>query len=194
VGREIIFMRAKRLGIAIIATVGLMVCISGHAAKDDDAAASDEKKFHELDEYDQKLRRLDYYQKRYPEEIFEFCTQWHGLLSSKLKGCMRRQVKFKISILSEAQNQLGTRSLAQSVYDDCLDYYPVSGVAIISACVRTRLKLSDKLKDEPIEKVIYQNCNSKWRKHGFTAVNNCCIHEGNYYSENGQLRDWHSSF
>lgn len=186
-------MRKKRinakLGIAIIVAMGLTVFDTGQAANDDDAAASDEKKFNQQYDYDQKLRRLDAYEKLYSEEIFEFCINLHGLVSDKLRPCMRTQGKLKNEMLAMAQRQLGERRLAESVYDDCLAYYPGTGVARAVVCVGTRLMLNLKIGDEPVEKAIYQKCDSKWRKHGSKAVNNCCLHEGNYYLRYGELRD-----
>jgi hypothetical protein len=101
---------------------------------------------------------------------------------------MRRQKTLKASVLRLAQDQLGMQSLAQSVYDDCLEYYPVMGMERIAACVKSRLMLNSKVNDISIEKVIYHSCETKWRKHGFRAVQNCCIHSGNYYLRFGEMR------
>ena len=102
---------------------------------------------------------------------------------------MRRQNKIKTGILNYAHDQLGRRSLAQGIYDDCTDYHPKNGVKRIRKCVKTRLMLDRKLEDDIIEKKIYQKCDFKWRKHGSSAINNCSVTEANYYREKGQLRD-----
>lgn len=102
---------------------------------------------------------------------------------------MIRQNKIKNRILDYAYDQLGSRSLAQSVYDDCTDYHPKNGVRRISECVKTRLMLDKKLGDDIIEKRIYQKCDLKWSKHGSSAINNCSITEATHYRDKGQLRD-----
>ncbi len=102
---------------------------------------------------------------------------------------MSKQNKLKNNILEYAHDQLGRRSLAQGIYDECLDYYPTSGVKRISKCVKTRLVLRSKLGDETVEKKIYQKCDYKWRKHGLSAIDNCSRMEANYYRDKGTLRD-----
>ncbi len=181
---------SAKLGIVVIVAVGLADFDTARAANDDGAAASDAKEFiRQYDDYDQKLRRLETYEKLYSREIFEFCINLHGLVSDKLRSCMRTQGNLKTEMLAMAQRQLGERRLAESVYDNCLAYYPGTGVVKAVVCVETRLMLNAKIGDAPVEKAIYQKCDSKWRRHGSRAVNNCCLHEGNYYLRYGELRD-----
>jgi len=132
---------------------------------------------------------LKSYKLTYTEEIFDYCVEKNGTIASAAGGCMIRQNKIKNRILGYAHDQLGRRSLAQSIYDDCTDYHPENGVARISKCVKTRLALDSKLKDDTTEKIIYQKCDFKWRKHGFGAINNCSISEAIYYREKGKLRE-----
>ena len=132
---------------------------------------------------------LKSYKLRYTEEIFDYCVEKNGPLASAAGGCMVRQEKIKIRILDYAQDQLGKRSLAQSIYDDCTDYHPKNGVRRIRECVKTRLMLDKKLEDDIIEEKIYQKCTSKWRKHGHRAINNCSVTQATHYREKGQLRD-----
>jgi len=132
---------------------------------------------------------LKSYKVMYTEEIFDYCVEKNGTIAPAAGGCMIRQNKIKNRILDYAHDQLGRRSLAQSIYDDCTDYHPKNGVTRISKCVKTRLTLEGKLKDDTIEKIIYQKCDFKWRKHGSSAINNCSITEANYYGEKGKLRD-----
>jgi len=132
---------------------------------------------------------LKSYKLRYTEEIFDYCVEKNGPLVSAAGGCMIRQNKIKERILDYAHDQLGRRSLAQSIYDDCTDYHPKNGVKRISECVKTRLMLGEKLEDDIIEEKIYQKCDFKWRKHGSSAINNCAITEANYYRQKGKLRD-----
>ena len=164
------------------------------------AAKSDEPKNFELLQYYNNL--LNHYKLIYTKEIFDYCIDKNGIkvsyldigtrllaIGSRLGSCMRKQDKLKNRILNYAQDQLGRRSLAQAIYDDCIDYHPMNGVARISKCVRTRLALDSKLKDDTIETIIYQKCDFKWRKHGSGAIDNCSISEANYYRRYGQLRD-----
>jgi hypothetical protein len=138
---------------------------------------------------------LKHYKLIYTEEIFDYCIEKYGTIGSnlaigsRLGSCMKKQDKLRNRILNYAQDQLGRRSLAQGIYDDCIDYYPMNGVARISKCVKTRLALDSKLKDDTIEKIIYQNCDFRWRKHGSGAIHNCSTSEANYYHDKGQLRD-----
>jgi hypothetical protein len=149
-----------------------------------DAANTDQQTNYENDYY-----LLQHYQLIYTKEIFEFCVDRHGTTGHNMRSCMIRNDKLKMDILSDALDQLGRNSLAQSIYDDCVDYHPMNGVARISECVETRLVLDDKLKDGAIEKVIYQKCDYKWRKHGFKAIDACSRSEARYYRKKGLLRD-----
>jgi len=133
--------------------------------------------------------QLKSYKLMYTEEIFDYCVEKNGTIAPAAGACMIRQNKIKNEILDYAHDQLGRRSLAQSIYDDCTDYHPKNGVRRIRECVRTRLMLDRKLEDDIIEEKIYQKCDFKWRKHGSSAINNCSVTEATYYREKGQLRD-----
>ena len=132
---------------------------------------------------------LQHYKLIYTEEIFDYCVKEYGTAGSRLGNCMRGQDKLKNWILEYAQDQLGRRSLAQDIYDDCIDYHPNNGVKRISECVKTRLLLDSRLKDDIVENKIYQKCDFKWRKHGSSAIDNCSRAESTYYREKGQLQD-----
>ena len=132
---------------------------------------------------------LQHYRLIYSDEIFEFCVDEHGTTGHKMRSCMIRNDKLKKNILSDALNQFGRQSLAQSIYDDCVDYYPMNGVNRIGNCVETKLDLADKLKDDTIERIIYQKCDFKWRKHGFRAIDSCSRAQARYYRDKGQLKD-----
>jgi len=132
---------------------------------------------------------LKSYKLMYTEEIFDYCVEKNGTIVSAAGACMIRQNKIKNGILDYAHDQLGRRSLAQSIYDDCTDYHPKNGVRRIRECVRTRLMLDRKLEDDIIEEKIYQKCDFKWRKHGSSAINNCSVTEATHYREKGRLRD-----
>ena len=161
--------------------------------------------------YLNEYRLLQHYQEVYAGEkmLFDYCLGKYNVryvepksfqsgprgfggfaIGSKVGGCMRKQIKLKDEILKYAQDQLGGRSLAQGIYDECTDYYPKNGVARISKCVKTKLVLDSKLEDDILEKKIYQMCDSKWRKHSSSAINNCSIMEANYYREKGKLRNY----
>ena len=133
---------------------------------------------------------LKSYKLMYTEEIFDYCVKKNGTVAAAAGACMRRQQKMKDGILDYAHDQLGRRSLAQEIYDDCTDFHPKLGVRRIRECVKTRLILDKKLKDDNIEQTIYQKCDFKWRKHGSSAINNCSISEANHYRSKGQLRNW----
>jgi hypothetical protein len=148
------------------------------------AAKTNEQLFNEHDYY-----LLQHYRLIYTDEIFEFCTDEHGTIGNKMRSCMIRNDKLKKIILSDALDELGRQSLAQRIYDDCVDYYPMNGVARIGDCVETRLDLAGKLKDDTIEKIIYQKCDFKWRKHGFRSIDSCSSAEARYYRDKGQLKD-----
>ena len=149
----------------------------------------------EVQIYEQQYYELQYFKLKYPEEIFNYCVNEHGTIDKyvptnpALGGCMVRQKKLRDRIIDNAIDQLGRSSLAQEIYDECVDYYPKNSVARIGGCVRTRLVLREKLQKESIEKEIYLNCDLKWRKHGSGAVDNCARSNANYYREKGQLRD-----
>jgi len=172
------------------------------------AAKTSELTGDEYEYYLNEARLLQHYKQVYAGEkmIFDYCVgKYTGAprsfqsgpyggfgrfaIGSKVGGCMRKQIKLKDKILEYAQDQLGGRSLAQGIYDECTDYYPKNGVARISKCVKTKLMLDSKLEDDIVEKKIYQKCDSKWRKHGSSAINNCSIMEANYYRDKGQLRE-----
>ena len=149
----------------------------------------------EVQIYEQQYYQLQYYKLKYPEEIFNYCVDKYGTIdkyeatSPALGGCMIRQKKSRDNIIDDAIHQLGSPSLAQKIYDDCVGYYPKNGVTRIGECVETRIVLRSKLQKVSIEKEIYLKCDLKWRKHGSGAVDNCARAQANYYRENGQLSD-----
>ena len=147
-------------------------------------AATDENINYEYDFY-----LLQQYKLKYTNEIFDFCVGKYGTTGSAPGGCMIGQNKIKNRILDLAHDQLGRRSLAQDIYDDCLDYHPINGVARISECVRTRLVLNGKLGNDLVENEIYRKCDFKWRKHSFRAIDNCARTQANYFRDKGQLPD-----
>jgi len=178
------------------------------------AAKTAERTSAEYEYYLNEYRLLQHYQQVYAGEkmLFDYCVgKYHGryaepksfqsaplgrfggfggfAIGSRVGVCMRKQIKLKDKILKYAQDQLGGRTLAQVIYDECTDYYPKNGVARTSKCVKTRLMLARKLKDYIVEKKIYQKCDSKWRKHNSSAINSCSIAEANYYRDKGKLRD-----
>lgn len=147
----------------------------------------------ELQIYERQYYELRYYKLKYPNEIFNYCVDKYGTidkyetLSPALGGCMVRQKKLKDSIIGDAIHRLGSPSLAQEIYDECVEYYPKNGVTRIGKCVQTRLVLRRKLQADSVEKEIYLKCDLKWRKHGAGAVDNCSRAQANYYRDNGQL-------
>lgn len=149
----------------------------------------------EIEIYKRKFYELQYYKLKYTEEIFDYCVDKHGTidkyeaLSPALGGCMVRQKKSKDRIIGDANRRLGSPSLAQGIYDECVNYYPKNGVARIGKCVQTRLVLRRKLKASSIEKEIYLKCDLKWRKHGSGAVDNCSRAQANYYQDKGRLEE-----
>ncbi len=150
----------------------------------------------EVQIYEQQYYQLQYYRLKYPGEIFSYCVDKYGTIdryeaaNPALGGCMIRQKKSRDSILDDASHELGSSSLAQKIYDECVSYYPKNSVIRIGECVETRLMLRSKLQKGTIEKEIYRKCDLKWRKHGSGAVDNCARSQANYYRENGQLKDW----
>lgn len=151
------------------------------------ALAQDDLKY--PDPYSQGYyERLDYYASMYPNEIYRFCVGRFRQKIRSIRSCLRNQQDARDAVFANAQRKLGTRSLVQAVYDDCLDHHPDYGVGRIGACVETRLMLRDKVQDDSIERIIYQKCESKWRHSGVAAIDVCCAHEGRYYRDNGRLR------
>lgn len=169
------------------------------------AAKTGDRTNYEHEYYLNEFRLLQHYRQIYAEEqnIFDYCVEKYKeepksyqsapfggfAIGSKVGSCMRKQIKIKNRILAYAQNQLGERSLAQGIYNECIKYYPKSGAARISDCVKTRLVLDSRLEDDIVEKKIYQKCDHKWRKHGSGAIDNCSRTEATYYRQKGRLRD-----
>jgi hypothetical protein len=102
---------------------------------------------------------------------------------------MRRNDDIKQRVLTDAIEQLGRQSLAQSVYDECLDYYPMDGVKPIGECMYTRLFLRRELNDDSEERRVYQKCNLKWREQGYDAVDTCARSEVTYYRRWGRFNE-----
>ena len=140
------------------------------------------------DTYEHSYYVLESFRLRYSEDLFYYCVKEHGTSNVTIGSCLLREDKLQKQILTEAQDELGRRSLAQSLYDDCRDYYPLYSVARIDDCVRTHLMLIDRLEQSEVRKKIYDLCDAKWRKHGAGAVNNCSIVEANYFRSKGRYR------
>jgi hypothetical protein len=130
---------------------------------------------------------MEHYRLSYSREIYDYCVHKHGTVARAAGSCMIKQERQKKRVLREALEQLGTQSRAQTVYDDCLDYYPSHSAVRIGECVRTRLDLNEKLEDEPVEKRIYHSCDMKWRNHGYRSVDNCSTTQARYFLRTGEL-------
>jgi hypothetical protein len=139
--------------------------------------------------YDFQYSMLRNYKLIYTEEIFDFCVDQYGPFGAGLGGCMRRNDDIKQRVLTDAIEQLGRQSLAQSVYDECLDYYPMDGVKPIGECMYTRLFLRRELNDDSEERRVYQKCNLKWREQGYDAVDTCARSEVTYYRRWGRFNE-----
>ena len=162
----------------LLALAALIICASGFAATTNERAIN-EHQFYLLQNY--KLI--------YAEEIFDYCVNRFGALSPGLGSCLRKNESLKQNILSDALEQLGRQSLAQSIYDECLDYYPMEAVKPVGECVYTRLYLRRELNDDSEERRVYRKCNLKWRNHGYNAVDNCATSEVTFYRRWGKYND-----
>ena len=129
---------------------------------------------------------LKAYRLKYSEEIFRYCVDRLGAFASGLGGCLLAQSDIKARLFADAQRKLGRRSSVQAVYDDCLDYYPVSGVGRVAYCVHSRIQMREILRDDPVEQEIYRRCDFKWRKQGFRAIDTCSLHRAKYYRDRGR--------
>ena len=132
--------------------------------------------------------RLKFLKQVYPDVIYRYCTGKHKVGLSALEECLHRQAKLADNALKRAQDQFGMRLLAQFIYDECLARNSAMGVGIIAACVDTRIMLNAKIGDLAIEKMIFQDCDAKWLRHGYRAVHNCCLHAGNHYRRFGEIK------
>lgn len=132
---------------------------------------------------------MESYRMRYSPDIFDYCVGKHGTVARAAGSCMLKQDREKKRVLKKALEQLGRHSLAQAVYDDCLDYYPVNSAVRVSKCVYTRLDLDLKLDDDVAEQKIYQFCDAKWRDHGYRSIDNCSTTQARYYLRTGEYRN-----
>ena len=146
----------------------------------------------EYDTSDEALRRhylLQRLKLRHSAEVFDYCVSRFTLNIGRLPGCMLRQEKIRSNILRRAQEQLGLRSLAESLYFECRDLYPDQSISRSGDCVEAKLILRERLDEADVEAEIYRRCDRKWRRHGARAVKNCVIHGANFYLDKGELRD-----
>jgi len=132
---------------------------------------------------------LEYLRLTYSEEVFDYCARKHGTVAGAASSCMIKQDKLRTDALDEALEQLGRQSLAQAVYDDCVDYYPRHSVERIRQCVLTRLDLREMLDNDLVEKAIYDFCDGKWRDHGSRSVDGCASAEAGYFLRTGKYPD-----
>ena len=186
------------LELAVMLVLSTLSAVPSAAISSDRMTNANERDAHEF-------RLLQHYRLVYAEEpnLFAYCVAkyreksessypapFEGLaIGSKVGRCMKKQIKIKNRILKLAERELGDRSLAQDIYDECTSYYPRSGAARTGDCVKTRLELDRRLDDDVVENKIYRKCDRKWRKHGADAIDNCSITGANYYRNKGQLRD-----
>ena len=155
--------------------------------------------------YLNEFNLLHHYKLMYPDEerIFNYCVEkirkerafyrpapFGGYaIGTRVGTCMKKQIKLKNQIIDSAQDQLGGRTQAEAMYDECTEYYSRSGAATVGKCVKTRLVLDSMLEDDIVESKIYQNCDRVWRKHGHNAIDNCARNDAYYYLRKGRLRD-----
>lgn len=170
------------------------------------AAETEERTSYEYEEYYlNEFNLLQHYKLLYPDEerIFNYCVEKHKkepgsyrpapfggyAIGSRVGSCVKKQIKLKNQIIDSAQDQLGGRTQAQAMYDECYEYYSRSGAATIGRCVKTRLVLDSMLEDDIVENKIYRNCDLIWRKHGHSAIDNCSRNNAYYYLQKGRFRD-----
>lgn len=161
-----------------IALAALIMSLSVFAATTDEQAL-----------YEHRYYLLQTYKLKYTEEIFDFCVEKYGPFEPGLGSCMRKNDKLKQRILTDAREQLGSQSLAQNIYDDCLDYHPMAGVKPVGECANTKLYLKRELNDDSEERRVYRKCNLKWREHGYDAVDTCARSEVIFYRRWGKYND-----
>ncbi|MDJ0779596.1 MAG: hypothetical protein QNJ85_17135 [Gammaproteobacteria bacterium] len=125
----------------------------------------------------------------YSPEVFDYCVDRHRVVGRPLRSCMMKQEKIRTGILDRALRELGRKSLARSLYDDCLDYYPGESISRVGDCVDTRLILRERLNHDDAEVEIFALCDKKWRKHGASAIRNCAISAAGYYRDTGKIVD-----
>ena len=130
---------------------------------------------------------LKAYRLKYSYEIYSYCIDRLGSHSAALGSCMLKQSKIKARLFADAQHKLGQRSIVQSIYNDCLNYYPAYGVGRIARCVHSRISMREILQDDRVEQEIYRRCDSKWRKHGFRAIDTCSLHRTKYFRDRGRF-------
>lgn len=140
-------------------------------------------------DFDKRYADLERYRGRYSPEIFDYCEDTY-LYDPDFRLCLRRQEKIKNRLLDYATRRLGSYPHAVALYEECTAYFPLDSAEIIGECLETRLVLHSKLGDAAAERVIYQTCDEKWRKHSILAIRNCAANSANYYRETGEFRDW----
>lgn len=169
------------------------------------AESEDRTNYENYEYYLNEFNLLQHYKLMYPDEerIFNYCVARYKKdpgsyqagpfggysIGTKVGSCMKKQIKLKNQIIDNAQDQLGGRTQAQGMYDECSEYYPGSGAATIGRCVKTRLVLDSMLEDDIVENKIYRNCDLVWRKHGHNAIDNCSRNDAYYYLQKGRFRD-----
>ena len=166
-----------RLCRILILLIGFNTCFPSYVAATD-----------QWDPDEITYRKLQYYKQIYAKEIFEYCTEIYDKSLWNLRKCLSRQTILKRNTLKRAQDQFGMRLLAQFIYDECLARNSAMGVGIFAACVDTRIMLNAMIGDLAIEKMIFQDCDAKWLRHGYRAVHNCCLHAGNQYRRFGEIK------
>ena len=132
---------------------------------------------------------LEWLSKRYPKEVFDYCLDLHRY-DPGLRKCLYHQMSLRKQILINGIDELGNYNRAIALYDECKEYYPLYGVVPIGECVAIRLILHHRLDFEVVEKLIYEKCDEKWRKHSVLAVRNCALNSANRYRQDGRLPDW----
>jgi len=172
------FIRNLKIHNVLIALAALMMSVSGAAATRGEQAL-----------HDHQFYLLQNYKLKYTDEIFQYCVGEYGPFGPALGSCMSKNDRLRRRVLNEAREQLGKQSLAQNVYDECLDYYPMEGVKPVGECAYTRLYLQRELNDDSEERRVYRKCNLKWRDQGYGAVDTCARSEVIYYQRWGRYND-----
>lgn len=179
------YLTLRRVVLPCVLLVGALAGAGFAGAKDDDESELErERNRAELEYYTLKHLKLIY-----SPEVFDYCVDRHRVVGRPMRSCMMRQEKIRTGILDRALEELGRKSLARSLYDDCLDYYPDESIRRVGDCVDTRLILRERLNHGDAEVEIFDRCDKKWRKHGASAIRNCAISAASYYRDTGQIAD-----
>jgi hypothetical protein len=123
----------------------------------------------------------------YPPEIFDFCVYKHGTTSARTGTCLETEERRRIELMRKLQKELGRRSAAQAIYNQCRNRFADRGVYPIESCAIAIIAAAKDTGSYDVARRIYDGCVQQWGRGKVDAASRCSKADARYYKRHGRI-------